>query len=674
MKKWNIARPDAAVSDDIASLVDLDKLAVEVLVARGYKDIDSFADFFNSCELEDPFVIKDMREAADTIIKAVDDYELICIYGDYDCDGVTSTAVLYDYLISIGANAMYYIPERADGYGLNSNAVRYLHDQGVSLIVTVDNGISAYKEAEEIYELGMKLVVTDHHQPGEYLPKAEAIVDPHREDCPSAFKHLCGCGVVLKLCAALDDGSYDMVTEQYLDICALATIADVVSLTGENRYIVRHGLKQINNTSNYGLRALKEAAGCGDELKASDVAFMLSPRINASGRFGSPVTAVKTLLAEEDDAEVYAGMLANLNAQRKQTEADISKEIFEYINTCPEMLNERVLILYGKGWSHGVIGIVAARIMEFYGKPAVIISEEGGEARGSARSIKGFNIFKCFQYCGDLLVKYGGHECAAGLTIMPDKLEEFKARVREYAAQFEQMPALTIDADKLLKPSDLTVQHIKGLDRIEPCGEGNPQPVFAITGAQVTGVYPLKNGKHSRIQINYGGVNASAVMWNISPDKLPVYKNSRADMIVTLDVNTYNGNESVSLKVLDIRPSGFNQNAYFSAKDCYEKIKRNEKVPASFIKKVTPSREELVSVYKAVKAAGSINADSLYFKFDPKVMNYCKLRLCIDIFCELALMTFKAGSGIVSVTDFKGKADITSAPMLLHLKELQSAD
>lgn len=670
MKKWNIARTDEALSADIASRCDIDRLAVDVLTARGYDDFDKFAAFFQGNELEDPFVVKDMREAADAILEAVDDYELICIYGDYDCDGVTSTAVLYDYLLSIGANVMYYIPERADGYGLNSAAVRYLHEQGVSLIVTVDNGISALNEAEEIYELGMKLVVTDHHQPGQYLPRAEAVVDPHREDCPSAFKHLCGCGVVLKLCAALDDGNYDMVTEQYLDICALATVADVVSLTGENRYITAHGLKQLDNTSNYGLRALKQVAGCPEKMRASDAAFMLSPRINASGRFGSPITAVKTLLAEEEDAEVYAGMLANLNTQRKQTEADISKEIFEYINSDPQLLDERVLILYGKGWSHGVIGIVAARVMEYYGKPTVIISEEDGEARGSARSIKGFNIFKCFQFCEDLLVKYGGHECAAGLTILPERMDAFRERVRIYSKEFEQMPVLTINADKLLAPADLTVEHIRGLDKIEPCGEGNPQPVFALLGAQVVNIYPLKNGKHSKLMINYGGVNLTALIWNTSPDKLNVRKNDRADIIATLDINVYNGNESISIKVIDYRPSGFNQNAYFSAKDCYEKLKRQEEVPASFIKKVTPVREELVSVYKCVKQNGSINIDRLYFMFDPKVMNYCKLRLCIDIFCELGLMKFMAGSSTVSVTDFNGKADIESSQILKKLREM----
>ena len=668
MKKWSILKPDESKSADIASRCDIDRLAVDVMVARGFDDFDKFAEFFQGDELEDPFALIDMQKAVDAVTEAVDSYEKICVYGDYDCDGVTSTAILYDYLLNIGANVMYYIPERADGYGINSNAVKYLHDQGVKLIITVDNGISAIPEAEEIYELGMKLVVTDHHQPGSSLPRAEAVVDPHREDCPSVFKHLAGCGVALKLCAALDGGDYTAVADQYLDICMIGTVADVVSLTGENRYIVRQGLRNFRDTDNYGLCALKKAAGCRENLKATDIAFTLAPRINAAGRFGSPITAVKTLLSEPDDAEVYAGMLVGLNDQRKETESKISKEIFEYINDHPEILNERVLILYGHNWAHGVIGIVAARVMEYFGKPTVLISEERGVARGSARSICGFNIFKCFQFADDLLVKYGGHECAAGLTILPENFERFKERVYEYASSLEQMPAITITADKLLAPSDMDIERIRGLSKLEPFGEGNPLPQFAIVGAQVREVRPLSNGKHSKIAINYGGAQAELVIFGVSPAALNVRAGSFADFIVTLDINEYGGREYPSIKIVDYRPAGFNQNAYFSAKDCYERYKRGESLGSNFIRKITPEREELISVFKTLQAAKTISADRLYYRFDPKVMNYCKLRLCIDIFEELGLVSFKAGSGLVTVLPAGAKADLESSQILQKLR------
>ena len=669
MKKWIINKPDEQVARDIASRCDIDKLAVDVMVSRGFTDFDKFAEFFTLGELEDPFVIKDMDKAAEAVTAAVDDYELICIYGDYDCDGVTSTAVLYDYLLSIGANVMYYIPERADGYGMNMNAVKYLHDQGVKMIITVDNGISAIEEAEEIYNLGMKLVVTDHHQPGQTLPRAEAVVDPHRADCPSAFKHLCGCGVALKLCAALDGGSYDTVLDQYLDICAVGTVADVVSLTGENRYIVKKGLKLLENTDNYGLRALKEKAGLRPNPKSTDIAFTLSPRINAAGRFGSPITAVKMLLSEPEDAEVYAGMLVSLNDKRKQTEAVISKEIFDYINNHPEILNERVLILSGENWAHGVIGIVAARVMEYYGKPTILITIEGELARGSARSIKGFNIFKCFQNAEDLLIKNGGHECAGGFSILPENIELFKQRVYAYAAGIEHMPTIELKADKVLAPSDLSVESVKGLSKLEPFGEGNPPPVFAILGAEVTRVIPLSGGKHSKLEINYGGVKAEALLFGTPPARLNVRAGVRADLLVTLDVSEYGGRESISLKVSDHRPSGFNQNAYFSAKECYESYRRGEELSEAFLRKIIPSREELAAVFKAVQSAKAVDIDRLYYSFDPRVMNYCKLRICIDICEELGIFDVKAGNGIVTLKHYEGKADLEGSRILNELRQ-----
>ena len=668
MKRWKIGKPDAAKAADIASRCDIDRLAVDVLVSRGYDDIDSFAAFFQGGGLEDPFVIKDMDKAAETVTQAVDDYELICIYGDYDCDGITSTALLYDYLLSIGANVTYYIPERADGYGLNVNAVRYLHDQGVKLIITVDNGISAIDEAEEIYSLGMRLVVTDHHEPGETLPRAEAVVDPHREDCPSAFKGLCGCGVALKLCAALDGGSYDSVLEQYLDICAIGTVADIVPLTDENRFIVKNGLRYLENTDNFGLRALKEAAGFTGSLRSSSIAFGLSPRINSAGRFGSPITALKLLLSTQEDAEVFAGMLTNLNDRRKETESQISAEIFEHINSHPEILDERVLIITGEGWAHGVIGIVAARVMDYYGKPTILISEEGGELRGSARSIKGFNIFKCFQHASDTLTKFGGHECAGGLTVKEGMLDEFKAKVYEYAAAFEEMPAVTLTADKLLEPSDLTVEHVRGLEKLEPFGEGNPSPVFAMIGAQVTGIRALSGGKHTKLSVNYGGVNAELLMFGTPPQKLCIGTGSRADFIVTLEISEFGGRECVSIKVSDYRPSGFNQNAYFSAKDAYERFKRGEQLASAFYKKITPSRDELAGVYKLVKGKKQIDLDRLYYSFDPRTMNYCKLRICVDICKELGLFSFKAGSSLVTIAPSSGRVDLERSLILAGLR------
>lgn len=311
MKKWRINRPDPVKTAEFMNKCDLKSLTLDVMTSRGFTDFDSLADFFKGEELSDPFLIKDMAIAAEVINKAVDQYDLICIYGDYDCDGVTSTTILYNYLESMGANVMYYIPEREAGYGMNMEAIEMLAEKGVKLIVTVDNGISAVEEAERIAELDMELVITDHHQPPEKLPRARAIVNPHRADCPSSYKDLAGVGVAFKLCAALDGGSYDTVMEQYADICAIGTVADVVPLTGENRTIVKRGLEYLANTEILGLNYLIDKAKLDrNALDSTGIAFRIAPVINASGRFGSPLTAVKTLLSEDpEDAENYVDTL-----------------------------------------------------------------------------------------------------------------------------------------------------------------------------------------------------------------------------------------------------------------------------------------------------------------------------------------------------------------------------
>ncbi|MBQ1434180.1 MAG: single-stranded-DNA-specific exonuclease RecJ, partial [Ruminococcus sp.] len=450
MFKWKIERCDEAKVAEFQSRTDLNRLTLEVLSARGYNDLDSIVDFFTDTELEGPSALIDMDKAVEHIEQAIDSYDLICIYGDYDCDGITSTTILFNYLESMGANVMYYIPEREAGYGMNIEAVEELAEKGVKLIITVDNGISAIEEAKKCKELGIKLVVTDHHQPGEELPDALAVVDPHRTDCPSNFKDLCGAGVALKLCAALDGGSYDAVFEQYADICAIGTVADIVPLNGENRTIVKRGLQYLPNTEIPGLDMMLDKLKIDRKAIGSEhIGFRIGPVINASGRFGSPLTAVKALTSEDpEDAESYVETMITLNTMRRSAEADIMKEIEAYIDEHPEVLWHRVLVLAGKGWHHGVIGIVASKVLDKYSKPTIIISiEENGMARGSARSVKGFNIHTCLTYCEELLIKYGGHECAGGFSLLEEKLDAFRDKIYEFAAGLEKPAIKVITAD-----------------------------------------------------------------------------------------------------------------------------------------------------------------------------------------------------------------------------------
>ncbi|MBQ8724051.1 MAG: single-stranded-DNA-specific exonuclease RecJ, partial [Oscillospiraceae bacterium] len=414
---------------------NISKLCAEVLAARNIRTIEDAASLLNCDGLSDPFLIRDMQLAADTINDAIDSGVPMCVYGDYDCDGVMATVILYSYLSELGADVTFYIPEREEGYGMNEAAVRQLAEDGVQLIITVDNGITAIREAELIYELGMQLVITDHHQPLEELPRAEAIVDPHRSDCPSPYKKYCGAGLALLLTAALDGGDDTMALEQFGELAAIATVADVVELSSENRFIVNRGLHYLANTERPGLLALMEKSGVlGKKLTATTLAFSLAPRINAAGRFGSPVQAVRLLLSENpDEAAQLAQELEECNTARKQEEEEILVDVQRQIEADPAVLSQRVLVFAGKGWHHGVIGIAAARLQERFGKPVFMITIEGNGARGSARSFGEFSVFECLDSCRGHLVKYGGHPGAGGFSLEKESIPAFMAAVQKYA-------------------------------------------------------------------------------------------------------------------------------------------------------------------------------------------------------------------------------------------------
>ena len=673
MKRWKIGKSDDSKVAEFLGKCDIGKLALEILSSRGCNDFQQVVDYFTVSELEDPFAVKDMREAADVINKAVDAFDLICIYGDYDCDGVTSTAILYSYLMNIGADVMYYIPEREAGYGLNMDAVDQLAAKGVKLIITVDNGISAIEEARRIYELGMRLVVTDHHQPGDILPRAEAVVDPHRNDCHSKFKDLCGAGVALKLCAALDGGEYDAVLEQYSDICAIGTVADVVSLTGENRTLVKTGLRYLPNTEVYGLDMLLDRQNIDrSDIRSDSISFRIAPVINASGRFGSPITAVQALLSDDrDDAESCVEMILRLNGQRKETEGDIMTQIAAAIDNDPHILDHRAIVVAGKGWHHGVIGIVAARLLDQYSKPVIVISiEDNGEARGSARSVRGFNIFDCLCHCKKVLTKFGGHECAGGFSLREEDIGEFTQLVYEFAQGLEKVPAAVIKADKQLSPADLTVDAVKSLSVLEPTGAGNEKPIFAMLGAVIDRVVPLSQGKHTRLEVRYGGARAQAVMFGVQTASLNYHSGDRLDMLVDLSINSFGGKESVSVRVIDHRLSGVKQEPYFAAKDAYERLRCAQVLPESFIRKIIPDRRELVTVYKYIFSVKQASLDDIFMRIGGDAMYYCKLRICVDIFADKGLVSYTPSTMMISYVPVDRKVDLEDSDTLRELRAM----
>lgn len=671
MKYWEILKPDENKVNDILKKTDLTRLCAEVLVSRGMDNTETLYDFFNNDDISDPFLIKDMQIAVEVITEAIESGELICVYGDYDCDGVTSTALLVNYLEYSGANVMFYIPERSDGYGLNKESIDILNEKGVKLIVTVDNGISAVEEAEYINSLDIKLVITDHHQQGDTLPNALAVVDPHRKTCSSPFKDLSGVGVVFKLCAALE-GDFNIISEQYSDIVAIGTVADIVPLKGENRVLVRRGLENLKNTENLGLSYLIQASGLNIEnINSSSISFMLAPRINAAGRFGSATIALKALLCEDESAKFAVDELVVLNNQRRETENMILKDILTLINEKPELLNKRVIVLCGRNWHPGVIGILSSRIMELYSKPNFIISfDDNGVGRGSARSCEGFNVFKCLEYAKDTLLKYGGHKFAGGLTVNFDRIDEFIHKIDEYTIKEKVSPRQKLVADKLFTHEDLKIKEIEGLSILEPFGEGNKSPIFAIENAVVKKIIPLSEGVHSKIMFDYDGVTETALLFRKKTVDLAFNVGDKIDMIVNTEINIYNNKKQLSIKVIDYRISGMSQDKYFNAKDAYESYKRGEEVPQNIKHRVVPNRDELIRIYKYIKSVQKIAIDKMYMRFISDSMNYFKLRVIIDIFDELGLVRYIPATQQVKYVEVSKKLDLDDSKVLKNIKSL----
>ncbi len=671
MKKWKIASPDKKIAENLSKNGGISMLCAEVLAARNIKSLEEAAQLLNCDGLSDPFMLQDMQVAVDVINEAIDSGVPICIYGDYDCDGIMATVILYSYLLELGVDVTYYIPERDEGYGMNEAAVRKLKEEKVGLIVTVDNGITALKEAELIYELGMRLVVTDHHQPLEELPRAEAVVDPHRSDCPSPYKKYCGAGIALMLVAALNDGDYTIAMEAFAELAAIATVADVVDLSGENRFLVQRGLMYLANIERPGLLALMEKSGVlGKPLTSTSLAFSIAPRINAAGRFSSPSRAVCLLLAEEqDDANKLVDELELCNRARKEEEEKILLEVEKQIARQPYLLSERVLIFAGKNWHHGVIGIAAARLQERFGKPVFMITIEESGARGSARSFGEFSVFDCLNACREHLTKYGGHPGAGGFSLEKESIPEFIKSIAKYSAEyFPEMPVLTVKADKLMLPVDMTIENIGGLSVLEPSGAGNPSPVFALCHAVLKELVPLSGGVHTKLKLIYGTMAIEALLFRVSPENVNLKPEDMCDLLVSAGINTYNGRKSISLIVQDYRRSGVKQAKYFAALSAYDKFVRDEELSKAYYAAISPKREELVAVYKSI-GEKAIDIDALFMRMQSIDMNYCKLRIALDIFNELGLVSIDLYNGTVKKIHIDGSVNLEDSVLLSKVRK-----
>lgn len=600
-KRWTFLQVDKELASDLSAECGLDPLLCLLMTGRGITDADSAMDFLVGNELKcDPFMFADMDAAVERVQRAIDEGESIMVYGDYDADGVTATVLLYSYLKSKGARVAYRLPCRdSEGYGLHCESIEEMAAQGVQLIITVDNGISAVEEIAFAAECGIDVVVTDHHQPQDRLPNAVAVVDPHRVDCPSEFKDFAGVGVAFQLVCALE-GDPDWAMREYGDLVALGTLADVMPLRHDNRVLVRRGLQNINAETRIGLRLLREHAGvAGTQQTATSVTFTLAPRINAAGRMGDPSIAAALLLSEEaEDADCLAGEICEKNKERQEIETAILTPLLTALRKEPDRTAQRVLVVWGESWHHGVLGILAARLQERYGRPCLVLSVDDGIARGSGRSLAGFSLFEALKACDDCLLGYGGHELAAGVTLEAARLEEFCEKINAYAAAAAPtMPVPEVCMDCRLKPDQIKPELLTCLSALEPFGAGNPSPVFGLYRMTLERVDAVGGGKHLRLTLNRDGVRVTAMKFSTTPEQFPFAVGDVLNVSVTLDRNDYRGAVSVSIIVRDVRHAEVDQETVLDTLRRYDAILRRDAERDA----VSPNRDCAVAVYRFLK-------------------------------------------------------------------------
>ncbi|MBO4897132.1 MAG: single-stranded-DNA-specific exonuclease RecJ [Clostridia bacterium] len=559
LKKWNFLC-DNLKSEDIASLTDkagISQIAAVVMLNRGI-GADGGKDYLNPNRdmLLDPFLMKDMGKAVDTINGVLEKGGKITVYGDYDIDGVSSVTMLVRFLRKCGGKAEGYIPDReSEGYGLNRDALKKIKDDGTSLVITVDNGISAIEEAQYAESIGLQMVITDHHTCGDIIPSAAAVVNPKRRDCEYPFKELAGAGVCFKLISALS-GDQNAMLDMFGEYVALATIADVVPLTNENRVLAGIGIEKMRSADIGWLRALCDVSKIEKEkLDSYNIGFMLAPRINAAGRIGTAYDALSLFMSNNyEEALPFAQKLDSENIRRKEIGNNIYEEALS-IAQRPGYENKKVWVLAKENWHPGIIGISASRLADTYNKNVFLLSLSDGEAKGSGRGVRGFNLFDALKNCKDLLLKYGGHELAAGVSLSEENIEEFDSRINEYADRVlsEGDMVSCVDIDCRLSCRGSLLRLFNELQKFEPFGTGNPKPVFAVIDAKVITVKQSRDGKHLLLTFEKNGNRFSAIGFSMGDMAEAVSSAEKISIAALLDKNEFMGKVSPQFKILDMK-------------------------------------------------------------------------------------------------------------------------
>lgn len=705
-KKW-LLRYDGSEASSLAvkaisEQIGVSSVMAQLLVNRGYRDPASASAFIRmeSELLCNPLELKDVEKAVARLQRAVETGEKIAVYGDYDVDGVTAVCTLYLYLTSLGADVMYYIPNRnGEGYGVSNRAIDALKEKGVSLIVTVDTGITALDEVVYAKALGIDFVISDHHECREELPKAEAVVNPHRPDCPYPFKDLAGVGVVFKLVCAYEelttgDSRRECVARLchgYADLVAIGTIADVMPLRDENKLIVKYGLSLIEKRRRLGLSALIDASVSKNESSArrrSDpkitsgmIGFTIAPRLNAAGRVRSASLAVELLLSEtKEKADALAQELCEANKERQNEENRIMQEAFAKIEAEHDFSRDSVIVLDADNWHQGVIGIVSSRVTERYGLPSILITFEGGAdvGKGSGRSVRGLNLVEALVHCSDCLAKHGGHALAAGLSIERDKLLAFRKKINEYAARHlsEEDLIPTVEADCVLTMEDVCMDLASELRLLEPYGVENPSPVFAMMGVRAENIVAVGGGKHTRLTVCDGDRHVNAMYFSRSPESLDLYVGERVDVLFSLDINEWNGRHTVQLTVKDMRPAVAAAESKRDERERFFAILDGASFKAE--ENVIPVRDDFAAVYNLVRNSVKEGEEEISARLFlsrlhalGKNVGYVKLRMILSIFAEMGLLSVNEPKEDVfafSVIQTASKIDLEKSHLLHKLQ------
>ena len=680
MKVWSVAKVNKERAIAMANKLEIPPLLAMMLDIRGITKEENVINFLQeNKDFSDPFLMKDMDKAVERITTAVENGEKICVYGDYDADGVTSTSLLYSYLRdSLGADVMFYIPTRTgEGYGMNKGAVDKIHSQGVTLIITVDNGISAREEIDYANSLGIDTVITDHHMPSGAIPKAVAVVNAHQKDDKSPFKDFSGVGVAFKLVMAIE-GEYadvDSLLENFSDIATLGTIGDIVPLVGENRTLVKNGLRHIQNSDRIGINAMKQESGIAEkEINSSNVAFTLVPRINAGGRLGSSEKSVNLLLTEdEDEAVTIADKLGMDNRERQSIEKEILASIDEEVRRTPNIVNDKILVFAGKGWHQGVVGIVASRIKDIYDKPTIIIGiDDDGVARGSGRSVEGFSLCDAVFACSEHLTHYGGHPMAVGISLEKEKINDFRKAINAYCKDIK-MPYNILHIDCKLNPNQLDLSILDSLSYIEPCGASNPSPIFGLYNMTVIATKEIGNGKHMRITLSrgQGQVPVYAVYFNHNFQFCSYRNGDIVDVAVSLDRNIYNGQENLSVIIKDIKYSQSNNEELIDSERIFDKFAKRYRLTKNEVMSILPTRNDFAYVYRFLKQ----NKGFIYGEYAlVNALNYKismgKLIVILYSMKELGLINWQQGlyQSIIEMKE-SGKVNLEDSVFIKKLKE-----